>query len=40
MCVVKSRWAPVQGELVVMRRVNGRRAIFRLVMMPISLYFG
>jgi hypothetical protein len=40
MSVVKSLWASVQGDPVFMRRVNGWLAIFWLVMIPISLYFG
>jgi capsule polysaccharide export protein KpsE/RkpR len=37
---VKSLWASVQGDPVFMRRVNGWLALFWLLMIPISLYFG
>jgi hypothetical protein len=38
--VVKSLWASVQGDPVLMRRVNGWLTMFWLVMIPISLYLG
>ena len=34
---VKSLWAAVQGDAVVMRRVNGWLTILWLLMIPVSL---
>lgn len=38
--MIKSLWAAVQGDPVFMRRVNGWMAVFWIVMIPISMWFG
>jgi hypothetical protein len=40
MSVVKSVWASVQGDPVLMRRMNGWLTIFWIAMIPISIAFG
>lgn len=40
MSVVKSLWASIQGDPTFMRKVNGWLAIFWIVMIPISMWFG
>jgi len=40
MSVVKSLWASVQGNPVLMRRVNGWLTIFWVLMIPVSLVTG
>jgi hypothetical protein len=40
MSVVKSLWASVQGDPVVMRRVNGWLTIFWIAMIPLSIALG
>ena len=40
MSVVKGLWASVQGDPVFMRRVNGWLAIFWILMIPVSMWFG
>ena len=40
MSVIKSLWASVQGDPVLMRRVNGWLTIFWLVMIPVSVATG
>lgn len=38
--MIKSLWASVQGDPVLMRRLNGWATIFWIAMIPISLWFG
>jgi hypothetical protein len=40
MNVVRSLWASIQGDPVLMRRVNGWLTVFWLVMIPVSLITG
>jgi hypothetical protein len=40
MSLVKSLWASVQGNPVLMQRVNGWLTLFWLAMIPISIGFG
>lgn len=40
MSVAKSLWASVQGDPVLMRRVNGWLAIFWILMIPVSYEMG
>lgn len=40
MSVVKSLWASVQGNPVLMRRINGWLTIFWIAMIPVSLVAG
>jgi len=37
---IKSLWASVQGDPVVMRRVNGWLTVFWVVMIPVSIATG
>jgi hypothetical protein len=38
--VVKSLWASIQGDPVLMRRINGWLTIFWIVMIPVSIALG
>lgn len=38
--MIKSLWASVQGDPVLMRRANGWLAIFWVIMIPISIWTG
>jgi hypothetical protein len=40
MSVVKSLWASVQGDPVIMRRLNGWLTIFWIAMIPVSITLG
>lgn len=40
MATIKSIWASIQGEPVLMRRLNGWATIIWIVMIPISLITG
>ena len=40
MSLAKSLWASIQGDPVFMRKVNGWLAVFWIVMIPISIWFG
>ena len=40
MNVVRSLWASIQGDPVLMRRVNGWLTVFWIVMIPVSLITG
>ena len=40
MSVVRSLWASIQGDPVIMRRVNGWLTIFWIVMIPVSILTG
>jgi hypothetical protein len=40
MSVIKSLWASVQGDPLIMRRVNGWLTIFWIVMIPASILTG
>lgn len=37
---MKALWAAVQGDPVFMRRTNGWLAIFWILMIPVSMWFG
>ena len=38
--MIKSLWASVQGDPVLMRKVNGWATIFWIVMIPVSMITG
>ena len=40
MSVVKSLWASIQGDPMLMRRLNGWLTIFWIVMIPVSIATG